>query len=79
MDAQQFEDAYQLYETAYTLDPKSAAQKFMAFSLLYQNKTTEAIATMKSYVSSHPSDKDAPKFLQALEEGSFTIDISQDK
>lgn len=76
MDAQRFEDAYQLYRTAYTIDPNSEAQKFMAISLMYQRKTVEAVAAMKSYVAAHPGDQDAQKMLQALEEGRFSMEVS---
>lgn len=79
MDAQRFEDAYQLYRVAYMINPKSEAQKFMAFSLMYQKKTLEAISAMKEYISFHPDDKDAKNVLQALEENRFTLETGDRK
>lgn len=79
MDAERFADAFELYKRANELDPKSEAQKFMAYSLMFQNKVDEAIMNMKSYVKSHPGDQEAHKALVALEKGNYSSNVATPK
>lgn len=79
MDAERFVEAYDIYKIAHGLEPNSEAEKFMAVALMFQNKTPEAIAALKRYVLTHPKDQDAPKMLQALEEGRFSKEVTSAK
>jgi tetratricopeptide (TPR) repeat protein len=72
MDAERFENAYKLYEKAHELEPKSEAQKFMAFTLMLQGKTDLAIAAMQNYIKTHPHDDYAGKALIAFKDGNFS-------
>ena len=79
MDAERFDEAYEIYKTAHGLEPDSEAEKFMSVTLMFQNKAPEAITTLKRYVSTHPKDQDAPKMLQALEESRFSKEVTSAK